>query len=72
MPLLTKEQVVAAVFELTPEERREVAELLAESLHLAEEESVECRERIESYHGHLPDLTAKNEAEFEHQVESLA
>lgn len=48
MPVLTKDQVVEAAFELLPEEREEVIERIAESgnFELSEEQKNETRRRI--------------------------
>ncbi len=48
MPVLTKEQVVEAAFELLPEEREEVAERInGDDFELTEEQKNETRRRIE-------------------------
>lgn len=49
MPALTKDQVVAAAFELTPEERREVAMRLAAPPGFTDEQIAEYQRRIDNY-----------------------
>ncbi len=75
MPVLTKDQVIEAAFELLPEEREEVRERIAENgheFHLSEEEKEIIRAEIRAYDANPEDVITWDEVKAKLRSQSPA
>ncbi len=75
MPVLTKEQIIEAVFELPPDEREQLRERLIQNddgFHLTEEQKEEIRAEIRAYDANPEDVVTWDEVKAKVRSQAAA